>query len=814
MNKGYFPLLAALAWAGITHGAELVLVSQDQPLPAIVLSAEAEDQEQYAAEDLKNTLAKMTGREWAIVATPPAEGLAISIGKVSGNERLLEEAATLGRDGFVLQIEEKGVRIAGGSKFGTSYGVYELLERLGVRWFFPGEWGEVIPEKPEIRLESAKISDKPAFSTRQMHTAYVNDVVGDWTRRNRHNRNGYYGHSRFVRPDHYKATNPEWYAEIDGVRQVDDPNYKLCHSNNAMGETLIKEVLERIREREKNENVIRHDGYRHLTADYEMISISPSDGGGFCRCEKCVAMGPLSDRLQLFANRVAERVRSEFPHYSIGYYGAYSEHQAPPSIKAGDGVVVIPTTWTRNFFKPLSDMSNRVYLKKLKSFLEHSPRMILRDFDGLSVWWGAGPLTLADVHAADYQLYQELGLEGIITEAGSGWGPWGYSYYLMGKLWWNPKADLKALKEDFVTKAYGEAAEPMRTYYEILDRSVVHPVPADLYTMRMKLEEAAKLAKDKGVKLRVNALRAHFLMDDIYQRHLAKEATPEDVELFHQLNSTLDPNVSPYTRGKRMLRQFPVAKETREPLSESALEGVLAAVALPQPGKAFPVWVDLNDLRLTPSDPESSVPFDEDLGMSFRYGPATFLIHAKAGEKIDLRQTSKRWESYDTAFELQNPELVTIAEGVATGEEILNLQAPSTGIYKVVLSFGSRYPNLRSSNRHIVLKASSRQNVVQPMGQVRQAFFYVPEGTQEFAIVTKAYEPLTIKVEGAITRPTPRPPVTQTTQSFVEHTIAVPKGADGRVWQVSFSGGKKDLFLQGVPPFFASHPARLLIPEP
>ncbi len=809
----HLAILSLVVGLSFAHAEKALLFSPDRPLPVIVLAADAEDQEQYAAEDLKNYLGRMTGREWTIAQQAPAEGVAIHIGKVPGNEALREEAAKLGRDGFVLDVSEGAVRVAGGTKFGTAYGVFELLERLGVRWFFPGEWGEVVPKKEELRLETTHFSDRPVFRTRQMHTAYSGDEIGDWMRRSRHNRNGYYGHSSFIRPRDYKVSHPEWYAEIDGVRQVDNPNYKLCHSNDAMVETLIREVLEKIREREADGKVARHDGYRHLMSDYDTISISPKDGGGFCRCEKCAAMGTLSDRLQIVANRVAERVREVYPNYRIGYYGAYAEHHMSPTVKANAGVVVIPTTWTRNFFKPLTDISNRVFLKKLQDFKEMAPQMILRDFDGLSVWWGAGPLSLADVHAADYQLYAQMELEGIITEAGSGWGPWGYSYYLMGKLWWNPKADLKSLKEDFVSKAYGEAAGPMRTYYELLDHAVASPGPRDLHTMRVKLEEAAKLAKDEGVKQRVNYLRAHFLMDDIYQRSLAREATPEEVELFHQLNASIPPSVSPYTKSKRFLRNFPEAKEKHAPLTEAELEAQLAKVKLTAPEREFTAWVDQDDLRLQPLEPEAAAVVDEGLGMSLRFGPATLLIYAKAGETIDLRQTSKRWESYGTAYEIQNPELVTIAEGVAEGETILNLQAPSTGIYKVELSFGSRYPNLLSSNRHIVLKAGSRQNVIQPMGAVKQAFFYVPAGTKEFAIVSRAYEPLTIRVEGAILRPNPQPPIRQKTQSFVTHLISVPEGADGKVWKVAFEGGKKDLFLQGVPPFIASNPSRLLVPE-
>lgn len=813
INMNQFPILFCLTLLMSFHATagEVTVVTPEKPVPAIVLGAQAEDQERYAAEDLKQYLGKITGREFAI--SDHADGFGIYIGRVPGNEELLEQAEALGRDGYILEVSPDAIRIAGGSKFGTAYGVYELLERLGVRWFFPGEWGEVVPQKEILALPVLRFADKPAFSIRQMHSAWVDDEVGDWFRRNRHNRSGFYGHSHLISTKEYAASHPEWYAEIDGVRQVEDPNWKLCHSNKEMVAQAIEDVLEDIRERKADSRLRKHDGYKHLAEDYSVISISPRDGGAFCRCNECLALGSVSDRLRGFANQIAIKVREEFPDYSVGYYGAYSEHQAPPGIKAEPGVIVIPTTWTRNFFKPLSDMSNKTFREKTEAFLTNAPRMALRDYDGLSVWWGFGPLTLADVHAEDYQWYQQQGIEGVITEAGSGWGPWGYSYYLMGKLWWNPEVDLDELKEDFVTVAYGEASGPMRVYYKLLDEAVIHPSPRNLYTMREKLEEAATLAVDPGVRKRIHYLRAHFYLNDIYDKQRARESTPEDIRHFYQILESIDPSVSPFSRTRRYLRTFPPKEENIQPLSEQELEELLATVELPPPGKEYAVWLDQNDLRLQPAQKDVEVDFPESLGVSLRFGPATLLIYAKGGERITVKQTAKRWDTFATAYELQNPELVSIAEGIAEGETIVDTVAPSDGIYTLMISPGGRYPTIHVSNRWVVIKGSGSNQSFHPMGRVREAYFYVPKGTKEFAIVSRAYEPLTIQVDGPVDRLSAQSPIKQTAQVYQQHNIPVADGADGKIWRVSFNGGKKDIYFQGIPPFLTNHPGRLLLPE-
>lgn len=639
---------------------------------------------------------------------------------------------------------------------------------------------------------------------------WVSDAEGNWFRRSRHNRCGFTGHSHLISPKKHAAAHPEWYAEIDGVRQVDDPNYKLCHSNDSMVEEAAREVLESIRARKADSEVKSHIGYKHLTEDYSIVSISPTDGGGFCRCDKCLAMGSVSDRLQIFANRIAARVREEFPEYSVGYYGAYSEHQDPPTVKADPGVVIVPTTWTRNFFKPLSDMSNKAFRGKLEAYMKNGSRMILRDYDGLAVWWGYGPLTLADVHAEDYQWYHKQGLDGIITEAGSGWAPWGYSYYLMGKLWWNPEADLQALKADFIAKAYGEAAEPMKTYYELLDRAVVHPSPGNLRTMREKLEEASKLAMDPGVKKRVNYLRAHYYLEDIYEKYRAGEAGQEEVDRFYRILKSLDPAASPFSRARRYLKVFPKSEGKAQPLEESELEEWLAGVELPPPGKEYAGWQDLEDLRLKPAVEDAKEPFEESIGMNLRYGPATLLIHASEGERITVRQSGKK--AYATAYDLQTPELLTLAEGMAREEMIVDVVAPSTGIYTLMLSPGGNYPQIHISNRSVVVKASGKSQHVHPMGRVPAAYVYVPKGTREFAIVSRAYEPLSIQVDGPVDHLQPLPRIEQKAQVWQQHNIQVPQGSDGKIWRLSFRGGKKNIYLQGIPPFLSSDPSRLLIP--
>jgi hypothetical protein len=91
-----------------------------------------------------------------------AERFGVYVGDVPANRDLQPILAKeqLGPEGFVLDVSPRGVRILGGGKFGTAYGVYEFLERLGVRWLFPGPWGEVVPQQATIRQAIADVLDQ------------------------------------------------------------------------------------------------------------------------------------------------------------------------------------------------------------------------------------------------------------------------------------------------------------------------------------------------------------------------------------------------------------------------------------------------------------------------------------------------------------------------------------------------------------------------------------------------------------------------------------------------------------------------------
>ena len=73
----------------------------------------------------------------------------------------------LGADeSFALVPEGERLFIIGHDRIGAMYGVFQLLENLGVRWYSPEETGTVLSESRQFSLSQQATLQKPDFITR------------------------------------------------------------------------------------------------------------------------------------------------------------------------------------------------------------------------------------------------------------------------------------------------------------------------------------------------------------------------------------------------------------------------------------------------------------------------------------------------------------------------------------------------------------------------------------------------------------------------------------------------------------------------
>ncbi|HGJ66744.1 TPA: hypothetical protein ENS27_15385 [bacterium] len=139
-------------------------------ISAIIVSKEANEVEIFSANELSNYLGIMTNDQ--IKITNIASGKCLYVGFIPDNaeykNQLFDELADLHDDGFIIRAYGDDIIIKGKNSRGTLYGVYEYLNRLGARWYFPGKEHEFIPKRDDIFINGIDIKESPDFNHRSI----------------------------------------------------------------------------------------------------------------------------------------------------------------------------------------------------------------------------------------------------------------------------------------------------------------------------------------------------------------------------------------------------------------------------------------------------------------------------------------------------------------------------------------------------------------------------------------------------------------------------------------------------------------------
>ena len=338
----------------------------------------------FAAVELQRALRLATGRkdDFAVVDddAPPPGGDLIVVGEAHAKFK------RLGPQGYRIHTVRVGKRrvtvLAGGDRVGTLYAVYDLLHRLGCRWFAPGALHEEIPKVDAIG--DFDVTAKPSFLTRGFH-AWENR--GDeafllWMARNRLNywcveqenhplirKLGIrmscgahdaqkrfldpeavypYDHPRFegdagkpadpygVNPAYsgdankngkltYFEAHPRWFPLVGGKRISNvrgDGGTNYCTSNTDATAEFMKNYVQ----------ALTDGAYR----DADVVRFWTLDVGKWCGCGACKALGTRTDRNLLLVyhlDRAIKRARSagKINRPLTIRFLAYADVLAPPT---------------------------------------------------------------------------------------------------------------------------------------------------------------------------------------------------------------------------------------------------------------------------------------------------------------------------------------------------------------------------------------------------------------------------------------------------------------------------------------------------
>ncbi len=145
----------------------------------IVSSMYANEIEKFAVNEMAGYLKTITDKQ--INISNFQDDHSIYIGCLPNNAgNISEEFGKLNDDSFIIRDIGDNIVICGKTPRGTLYGVYDYLNRLGVRFYFPGKENEFIPKLDDVFIKGIDVKESPTFNHRSIVLYYWEIGFNDW----------------------------------------------------------------------------------------------------------------------------------------------------------------------------------------------------------------------------------------------------------------------------------------------------------------------------------------------------------------------------------------------------------------------------------------------------------------------------------------------------------------------------------------------------------------------------------------------------------------------------------------------------------
>ena len=355
---------------------------------------------------------------------------------------------------------------------GSFNAVCEFLRGLGVRWYMPGDLGEIVPALKTITLAPVDKTVKPDFLYRNLgdysptFDCATRDAAMYILRLGRDpimSVSGYHGLCDVDGREEVKQAHPEFYAN-HRTPAPNDGFYTSCLSSPELFDYTVKYLR----------------AVFDIYPDLKCVSIMPNDGfwiGNMCQCDLCKskatpergAGGDLSDYVWGFVDRVAKELYKTHPDRKV-ICCAYSAYALPPEKIAKLSPNVMVGIQRVPYANP------EVRAKALETRKGWLAKLAPGNLQGWSHYLQSGsrlPAYFPHAIAEDLHLLKGLS-RGEYIELNQGPGASGMfapgfnhlNVYVTMRYYWDADQDIEALLNEYYEKFYGPAAKEMKAFIE------------------------------------------------------------------------------------------------------------------------------------------------------------------------------------------------------------------------------------------------------------------------------------------------------------------------------------------------------------
>ncbi len=464
-----------------TAFADLTLVSTGTPPCPVVYDPAPSKALANCAKDLARYLTVISGQPFKALPLKPDAPLpdrAIVLGDLQATG-----LPVLPRDGFLIRVEGKRLRITGGSNTGTQYGVYGFLEDvLGCRWWTHNE--EFIPNRPDITLPNLNQTHIPAFIQHDLlnQEAMLAPYKFRVERQGQDRFTGSHNLCPMLKP--YAETNPNFLPmDAKGNRKFN--NLHMNYTDKAMPAALSAELEKEIQKTGgKTDYFIYFAGMGDW---YGGMDLSPQSKEIYTQETWTDPDGRkkpgYSATLLQMINQTAQLLEEKYPGVQVGTF-AYMSLEAPPAtIKPAPNVVIRVPRLRHTTVRSVNESpKNASFLRNLQRWCQLAPGRVYVWEYGANYTTFLAPFPCLYAMADNIRTYKKMGVAGVMIQGNyvsTGGDLAAVKNYVWRKLLWNPELDPKALVREFCEGYYGPAASEMINYIDTLEACVRGDTPSD-----------------------------------------------------------------------------------------------------------------------------------------------------------------------------------------------------------------------------------------------------------------------------------------------------------------------------------------------
>ena len=726
-----------------------------------------------------------------------------------------------GPEGLYIKSDDQSVLIIGNTGLAIQQAVYIYLDQLGFRFLLPGEIWEVIPSLKSVYKKSG-ILTQPHYDNRTIANGHgyanskkIETDFKSWEKANRMGgsfpvRNGHsYDEIMMNNAPTFKE-HPEYFAG-----QVAKGTLPPAPKFNVANKDLVKLVAE--------DAVKRLETYKLLKEHIKMVSMEPSDGGGFCNTPACKAIGTPSDQAFYLTNAAAREVQKKFPGSWVGSY-AYNEHILPTKYTLGPNVFVMITNGF-NRSKYSTEELLGMWGKKTKKTGVYE---YLHVYEGSMDMPGQMKVSSTKYLSQSIKKFYKAGATTYVAESTMGWVSKAVGNYALARLLWDINSDVESIKKDFYTNAFSSVAPQMR---KMMDSWEEYPnrVPSDndLADWLRLTDEAYRKAGSEKIRKRIGHIKIYLHYMVLFRNLKLKTSEDNYIRIVTFANRTFETaafatlptmvSVGNYSgiKGKGWYDspeqpwkkdKLPHTEEELEKFFQDDLKTIQRTEGVTgfTPATNF---VSLSDIIKLPATnfPKATIT---------AWGNTEYIIQVKEKSADNFFQLTSGYAAnpavdrdvkvsiYKTDDKEKENPVLQFKQSKKTEMEKFSLAALAPGYYCMRVADEQKMFMLKFSpgiNYSITIRPREKLLTTTVWGY-NTFYFYVPPGVKKF-LVSKT-------VSLIIETPSGR---SINMEGGAEETRMIDvQNNEAGIWKIFKQSGS--LYLEGVPPYLGIHPSTMLVP--